>query len=172
MMVKNKYGETRYQWSLNFEHILPLNKIMTEPYVSKVYNRARRSLLTQFRCGILHIKIETGKYTQMPIEYRLYILCEENANEDENHFLFECRFYNTITNTYFQSFKEICPDFDQMNYENRFKYLMSTVVVKLTAEFIYRCYCKRRVSFITSMFKPPLLFSLCNSMYSTFYYHL
>ena len=34
------------------------------------------------------IKIETGRYNQIPIEYRLCILCEENVIEDENHFLF------------------------------------------------------------------------------------
>ena len=52
--------------------------------------------------------------------------------EDENHFLFECN--NTIRN---------CKDFDVMNYENRLRYLTSALVVKLTAEFIYLCYCKR-----------------------------
>ena len=36
----------------------------------------------------IYIKIETGRYTQIPIEYRLCILCEENVIEDENHFLF------------------------------------------------------------------------------------
>ena len=60
----------------------------TEPYVCKVYNRAHRSLVSQFRCGILPIKIETGRYTQIPIEYRLCILCKENVIEDENQFLF------------------------------------------------------------------------------------
>ena len=116
----------------------------TEPYVYKVYNRSHRSLLSQFRCGILPIKIETGRYTQIPIEYRLCILCEENVIEDENHFLFECNFYKTIRNTYFQRFRENCKYFDVMNYENRLRYLMSALVVKLTAEFIYLCYCKRR----------------------------
>ena len=62
---------------------------VTESYVYKVYNRVHRSLLTQFRCGILPIKIETGRYTQIPTEYRLCIFCEENAIENEHHFLFE-----------------------------------------------------------------------------------
>ena len=78
--------------------------------------------------------------------YIIYIciLCEENVIEDENHFLFECNFYKTIRNTYFQRFRENCKYFDVMNYENRLRYLMSALVVKLTAEFIYLCYCKRR----------------------------
>ncbi len=35
----------------------------TEPFVYRVHNRAHRSLSSQFRCGILPLKIETGRYT-------------------------------------------------------------------------------------------------------------
>ncbi len=62
----------------------------TEPFVYRVHNRAHRSLLSQFRCGILALKIETGRYTQIPLELRLCILCDSNLVEDENHFLFQC----------------------------------------------------------------------------------
>ncbi len=65
----------------------------TEPFVYRVHNRAHISLLSQFRCGILPLKIETGQYTQIPLEFRLCILCGSNLIEDENHFLFQCHFH-------------------------------------------------------------------------------
>ena len=120
------------------------NNYRAEPYVYSVYNRAHRSLLAQLRCGILPIKIETGRYTQVPVEFRLCILCEENAVEDEEHFLFECKFYESIRNEYYHKLREHCVHFDDMNCNDRFVFIMSANVVKTTAEFIYKCYCKRR----------------------------
>ena len=42
----------------------------------KVYIRAHHSILAQLRFGILPIKTETGRYTQIPREFRLCILCD------------------------------------------------------------------------------------------------
>ncbi len=75
----------------------------TEPFVYKVHSRAHRSLLSQFRCGILPLKIESGRYTQIPLEFRLCILCDSNFVEDENHFLFQCHFYHTLRDQFFQT---------------------------------------------------------------------
>ncbi len=64
----------------------------TEPFVYKVHNRAHISLLYQFRCGFLLLKIETNQYTQIPLEFRLCILCDSNLVD----FLFQCQFYHTL----------------------------------------------------------------------------
>ncbi len=58
-----------------------------EPYVYRLCNRAHRSILAQFRTGILHIKLNTGTFNQIPLELRLCILCEDNATEHENTFI-------------------------------------------------------------------------------------
>ncbi len=49
-------------------------------------------MLSQFRSGILLLKIETDQYTQIPLEFRLCILCDRNLVDDENHFLFNVIF--------------------------------------------------------------------------------
>ncbi len=116
----------------------------TEPYVYRVCNRAHRSILSQFRCGILPIKIETGRYTNIPLEFRQCILCDQNAIEDENHFLFKCEFYSSIRNSFFNMYKEHFSDFDNVDDVSKLKYMMSHDMVKITAELIYSCYCKRR----------------------------
>ena len=51
----------------------------TEPYLYKVHDRHHRSILAQFRCGILPLKVETGRYQSIPIELRLCVLCNENV---------------------------------------------------------------------------------------------
>ena len=81
---------------------------------------------------ILPIKVETGRFTQIPQEFRLCILCDSNSVEDERHFLFECSFYEDIRNTFFHT-ENLHSEFNTLNYENRFKLLMSIDVVKLTA---------------------------------------
>ncbi len=65
----------------------------TEPFVYKVHNRAHKSSFSQFICGILPLKIEIGQFTQIPVEFRLCILCDSNLVEDKNHFLFQCHFF-------------------------------------------------------------------------------
>jgi hypothetical protein len=150
--IKEKLHENEKQkWAA---HIVQAPKLRTyclyksvydvEPYVYKVYNRSHRSILAQFRTGILPIKIETGRFTQIPVELRLCILCDENVIEDEKHFIFDCNYYNSIRNEYFSKFHEKCQNFDMMDNDEKLKYLMCADVVKLTAEFIHTCYCKRK----------------------------
>ncbi len=108
----------------------------------KVHNRAHRTLLSQFRCRILPLKIETGRYTQIPLQFRLGILCDSNLVEDENHFLFQCHFYHTLRDQFCQ--KDLYPEFYVMNNNLKLKYLMSETLVKDTFEYIYCCYSKQR----------------------------
>ncbi len=51
---------------------------------------------------------------------------------------------NSIRNAYYNKFGEKCLNFDMMNNDEKLKYLMHADVVKMTAEFIYISYCKRR----------------------------
>lgn len=52
-----------------------------------------RSILTQFRCGILPLTIETGRYHGEPVEERICTFCK-NGMENEVHCLFHCPLYN------------------------------------------------------------------------------
>ena len=66
--------------------------------------------------------------------------------------MFECDFHQHIRDVYYQGFREHCNNFDVMNHTEKLNYLMSPDVVNTTAEFIYKCYCKRR-EFIYHLFK-------------------
>ncbi len=52
---------------------------VTEHYVKVVTNRQHRAVLSQFKCGVLLLKEETGIFQDIPIEYRLCTMCEENV---------------------------------------------------------------------------------------------
>ena len=70
------------------------DNIEVEPYVKYGNNRQTRSLMAQIRCGILPIRIETGRFCNLPVENRLCEICNQNEVEDEFHFLMECPFYH------------------------------------------------------------------------------
>ena len=65
----------------------------TELYVSSLLPKSKRSLLSQFRCGVLPLATETGRYRQIPSNERYCTFCDENAIEDEIHFSCTCNFY-------------------------------------------------------------------------------
>jgi len=116
-----------------------------EPYLYLVQNRAHRSVISQLRLGILPLKIETGRYTNIPLEYRLCIFCDDNAIEDEQHFIFNCSkyedlrlaFYNDIGLTYFDA-KYILEEPVMLQ---RF---MSQDIIKIFSRFVYQCYNRRQ----------------------------
>ena len=79
-------------------------------------NRQHRSAIAQFRCGILPLKIETGRYMNIPVEFRLCNFCD-NCTETEVHFLLYCPKYseirsefNNVTNLY-----DRIPNFENLN---------------------------------------------------------
>ena len=115
-----------------------------EPYVKLVNNRGHRSVLSKFRTGILPLKIETGRFSSIPVEYRLCIFCPLNVVGDEFHFLLECECYKHLRNELFSKVRELYDDFDSMDQDVKVSVLMSTELVRKTAEFLYLAFEKRR----------------------------
>ena len=77
-------------------YILFKQQYMTEEYVKINLKRRERSVLAQFRLGILPIRIETGRFIGEKVEDRLCRMCNQNQIENEIHFLFHCPLYNDI----------------------------------------------------------------------------
>ncbi len=67
-----------------------------ENYVKLNLNRKNRSLLAQFRLGVLPLRIETGRFVNLKREQRICTLCETGAIEDEMHFLLHCNLYDDL----------------------------------------------------------------------------
>ncbi len=59
-----------------------------------------RSLISQLRLGILPLRIETGRYSNLEVKDRTCLICDTNNVEDEEHFLFNCEFYSNERSTF------------------------------------------------------------------------
>ena len=89
--------------------------------------------------------VETGRFNNIPIEYRLCTFCHENVLEDEIHFLLFCSAYNDLRNDLLLKTIEIEPGFSFLTIENKLKLLMSPSIVKFTTKFLYNSVQKRRL---------------------------
>ena len=96
--------------------------IACEDYVHKLYNRRHRSLYTQFRHGILPLKVETGRFQQVELHNRLCDSCNAEEVEDEIHFLCRCSIYNDLRCILYETLPD-SPTFVR-NDDNIFVYLM------------------------------------------------
>ena len=99
-----------------------------------------RSILTQFRCGILPIRIETGRYVGEAPDQRLCVFCNQNAVEDERHLLFFCDMYNELRS---QIFGDIIDRLGSVSVEDKLTSLVTNHVRK-TARFLTKAYTIRR----------------------------
>ena len=115
----------------------------TEPYVYKIHDRRKRSLISQFRCGILPLKVETGRFSQIPLEFRLCTFCSLDKIEDEFHFFFDCNFYSDFRIEFYDKIIDVYPYFPDLNNSDRLKLCMNNVLIKDTANFISKCVEKR-----------------------------
>ena len=68
----------------------------TETYVLLITNRQHRSILAQSHCGILPLKIDTGRYQNITPEFRLCTFGNENTTETKIHFLLYCSYYTNV----------------------------------------------------------------------------
>jgi hypothetical protein len=98
--------------------------IETETYVKSFLGRQNRSLLAQFRIGILPLKIETGRFTNTPLDARICNLCNLNEIENEMHFLCSCPLYQISRNIMYNKAINNYPDFVNKTNEDKLVYLL------------------------------------------------
>ncbi len=68
-------------------------KLVPEDYVLRLMSRYHRSTFAKFRCGILPLNLEVGRYRGIKAEDRICPLCKDGV-KTETHFLFECNVYD------------------------------------------------------------------------------
>ena len=102
-----------YKYSKESEDYLKLNVI-----------KYHRSLLAQFRCGILPLEIELGRFKGLDLCERICPICN-NSVEDEIHFLCTCPVYDSYRGKLFQTAQRDEANFSDMDVLDKFVYLMS-----------------------------------------------
>jgi hypothetical protein len=115
-----------------------------EEFVRINLNSSHRSLLSQLRYGILPLKIETGRYNKTPVNERLCQFCTGGHVESENHFVFECEFYEILREEFYMYLNNIVDDFITLNYGDRLQVIFSkSCIIRKFAVYIEKCYKKR-----------------------------
>lgn len=106
-----------------------------ERYVLNNIPKYKRSIFAQFRCGILPLHIETGRFVnikdansgnfrKMLINERICTLCNSGQTEDETHFVFYCTVYDYERNLLFDNCTRDNHTFHDMNQNAQLKYCM------------------------------------------------
>ncbi len=87
----------------------------TDPYTLSFMNRKSRSYLAQYRCGILPLEIETGRWINKPLEERCCKVCKSDAVEDEHHITFCCPYYKKAREALFDAISTDAPEFSALD---------------------------------------------------------
>ena len=97
---------------------------------------SNRSALAKFRCGVAPIRIETGRYEQLPEHERICPLCRGGI-ETELHVIMECSVYDCIRKPLLDYAHYTCELFSVMSKQEKFKYLFAhqdTYMIRLLAK--------------------------------------
>jgi len=97
-----------------------------ENYVKLSHHRLQRSLIAQLRSGTLPLNLEIGRFRNLNIEDRLCSMCNNNAIENEFHFVCECPAYNDCRSIMYESIRNSNTDFGALGLREKFQYIMKS----------------------------------------------
>ena len=120
----------------------------TEGYLSFDISRYQRSLMAQFRLGILPLEIEVGRYRNIPLGNRVCQMCAANVVEDEIHFLCECASYSEYRSILFSNAELRDPNFSTFDLIDKFVHIMSNhqkSAIKLLTNAVFKIISSRYI---------------------------
>ena len=121
-----------------------------EPYLKLISNYKYRHAITKLRTSSHDLQIEKGRHTQLPLESRRCLYC--NDIENEIHFLIKCKLFKAERIELYDRLS--LDDFDRIvNQQDQFVYLMNSRNqrhLEILGAFIFKCF-KKRKSFIDSL---------------------
>ena len=122
------------------------DKIKTEQYVLQNMPKHYRKSLAKFRSGTLQIRVETGRYENVPLQDRICKFCSSGSIEDEQHVLIDCELYNDLRYKLFQQMKDLDKEFTVISPFEQFKCIMSNTNVQyVLAQFIFKLIQRRKI---------------------------
>jgi len=113
-----------------------------EEYLLQNMSKHKRSLMTQFRSGILPLNVETGRFRNIPLGDRVCTVCNMNQIEDEFHFIIQCELYDLLRQKLYDDANSYDETFVQLDDLDKFLFL-NINCQKSLAEFIFRAMVKR-----------------------------
>ena len=98
--------------------------------------------MAQFRCGVLPLRVETGRFVGEKVEDRICRFCDFNTVEDEKHFLLMCPSYSTLRDTYLGVIMNN-DDFRQLTEDEKLNSFLNNYPRKI-AKFLLKAFLIRR----------------------------
>ena len=118
------------------------DNIQVENYVKFPMYKAERSLFAQLRAGTLGLKMETGRFTSIPINDRICEICNEGI-EDEIHFICHCPQYTLLRDNLFEQATNVWSPFSNATDKDKLVFLMKHLQKPL-AHYTYKAWTARK----------------------------
>ena len=115
----------------------------TENYLLSTLSKGEKSYFAQFRCGILPLRVETGRYIGLHANERICTLCTSNEIEDELHILLKCSLYDDLRQTLIAKAVETNDTFLQLSDIRKLIYMVEKHYVYV-AKFIINAMNRRK----------------------------
>jgi hypothetical protein len=117
-----------------------------EQYVLSNMSRTDRSALAKFRCGTAPIRIETGRYQQVPVDQRLCPFACAQV-ESEVHVLIDCHIYEALRSDVWRAARTHEPLFENFNSSQKLCTIMGFPDMRATG-VLCKLILKRRRCFV------------------------
>lgn len=105
-----------------------------------------RSSISKIRLSAHKLAIESGRYNATFRNERYCNACKTDAIEDETHFIFQCKAYSHLRNSFFSNFYKIIK-IDIANNLDKERYILHVclnseihTILKITVKFINDCF--------------------------------
>ena len=83
-----------------------------------------RSALSRFRCGVAPLRLETGRYENIPENDRVCLFCKGGI-ENEKHVLLECPMYESDRAVLINKANNLCDNYNTMSETDKLVFLFT-----------------------------------------------
>ena len=121
------------------------SKYEMEIYISSCVGKFYRSTIAKLRLGVFPLKVETGRYRNIPHSQRVCSSCNKQAVDNTQHFLLVCEKHKQLWEKFFKTVSEkLNIQFVNMFCVDRLSILLShSLVVNDTAKYAIEAYRNR-----------------------------
>ena len=109
-----------------------------ENYLEIILPVKHRAAFAKFRCGVAPIRLETGRFENISVEYRVCPICNTNSIENEQHALLECSAYDAIRQQMLNTSMELNSNFIRLTNAEKLIFILSNNdLVKVSVKTCY-----------------------------------
>ena len=125
-------------------------------YLDLTTKNPSRKTLVKLRISSHKLRIETGRYDNLPRDERLCNLCNCNRIEDETHFLLDCPSFSSIRDMFFSKLEPKIPFLRLQSHESLLSHLVNSTDYFINIQlisFISTCF-ELRDKLISGIINP------------------